>query len=494
MSEPTAASISSPVSPSGVCRRLFSFPTVLSASLAYLVFLLSRRNIADPDLWWHLRNAQHLLTTGHLPVVDSYSYTAPGAEVLPFEWLAEIPYYLAYKWAGLGAVFVLVFLLCTAIILGVFRLSYLASHDVKNSFVVSAGGAVLAAVSIGARTLLFGWLYLVALLLILEAARRGGWRWLCVVPPLFCLWINSHGSWPMGVLVFGIFIASGLLEGCWGHVYATRWSGRQLRMLFITAAASAAALFVNPFGYRLVIYPFKVMFASASGIGNILEFASVDFHTPWGKVAMLLVLGVLLIALFSRERWRLDEVGLMILALYYCLTYIRFIFLAGILAPPIFAKRLKLMTPYDRDSDRWLPNAVALAILLCLFIGSVPRQSSYRNPVKYPVDAVAYMKSNGIQGRVFHEWLWGGYLIWHAPEMKVFIDGRGDPYGTTGVFKDYLSATSDENPEAVLDKYRVEYVLMPADSPLVNFLKSSPMWKVQYSDETSVLLHRSPGS
>jgi hypothetical protein len=209
---------------------------------------------------------------------------------------------------------------------------------------------------------------------------------------------------------------------------------------------------------------------------------------------MLLVLGVLLIALFSRERWRLDEVGLMILALYYCLTYIRFIFLAGILAPPIFAKRLKLMTPYDRDSDRWLPNAVALAILLCLFIGSVPRQSSYRNPVKYPVDAVAYMKSNGIQGRVFHEWLWGGYLIWHAPEMKVFIDGRGDPYGTTGVFKDYLSATSDENPEAVLDKYRVEYVLMPADSPLVNFLKSSPMWKVQYSDETSVLLHRSPGS
>lgn len=473
---------------------MFSFPAVLSASLAYLVFLLSRRNIADPDLWWHLRNAQGLLTTGHLPVVDSYSYTAPGAVVLPFEWLAEVPYYLAYRWAGLSAVFLLVFVICAVIILGVFRLSYLASHDVKNSFVVSAGGAVLAAVSIGARTLLFGWLYLVLLLLILEAVRNEGWKWLCLVPPLFCLWVNSHGSWPMGMVVFGIYIASGLVEGSWGHVDATRWSARQLRRLLITVVASAAALFVNPFGYHLVFYPFEVMFSASTGIGNISEFASVDFHTPWGKVAMLLVLGALLIAVFSRERWRLNEVGLLILALYYSLTYIRFIFLAGILAPPIFARRIKLMDPYDRNSDRWPPNAVALVIILCLFVASVPRPSSFQNPVKYPIGAVAYMKTNRIQGRIFHEWVWGGYLIWNAPELKVFIDGRGDPYGSTGVFKDYMAATSNQNSEAVLDKYRVEYVLMPADSLLIRLLKSTPGWRVQYSDETSVLLQRSPAS
>ena len=56
---------------------------------------------------------------------------------------------------------------------------------------------------------------------------------------------------------------------------------------------------------------------------------SVDFHTPWGKVAMVLILGVLLVAVFSRERWRLEEVGFTLVALYYGLTYIRFLFLAG---------------------------------------------------------------------------------------------------------------------------------------------------------------------
>ena len=102
------------------------------------------------------------------------------------------------------------------------------------------------------------------------------------------------------------------------------------------------------------------------------------------------------------------------------------------------------------------------------------------------------MKANGIQGRLFHEWVWGGYLIWHMPEMKVFIDGRADPYGPAGVVKDYVSAVSNEDPQAVFDKYQIEYVLMPPASPLAIFLKSSQMWNIQYRDETSVLFHRSP--
>ena len=222
------------------------------------------------------------------------------------------------------------------------------------------------------------------------------------------------------------------------------------------------------------------------------EFASIDFQTPWGKVAIILILGTLLIAVFSRERWRLDELALMALALYYSLTYIRFMFLAAILLAPIFARRIKLMTPYDESTDKPLYNAVAFAVLLGLFIVSAP--SKFQNSVSYPERAVAYMKTRGIRGRIFHEWVWGGYLIWHAPELKVFIDGRADPYGPTGVFRDYSSAVANEDPQAVFDKYQVEYVLMPSASPLTKYLLSSKIWIVQYRDETSVLFHRSPKS
>jgi hypothetical protein len=101
------------------------------------------------------------------------------------------------------------------------------------------------------------------------------------------------------------------------------------------------------------------------------------------------------------------------------------------------------------------------------------------------------MQANGILGRLFHDWVWGGYLIWHMPQSKVFIDGRGDPYVHTGVTNDYLAATFGQSPQAVLDKYRIEYVLMPVDSPMAKSLMVSPAWLLIYSDETSVLLHRS---
>jgi hypothetical protein len=228
-----------------------------------------------------------------------------------------------------------------------------------------------------------------------------------------------------------------------------------------------------------------------SGEYHTQEFAPVDFHSPWGKVAMLLIIAVLLAALFSRVRWRLDEVAFVVLALYFSLSHVRFLFLAGILLAPVFAKRLKLMTPYDSSSDRRLNNAIALLLLFGLFIASAPRRSNYQNPVQYPERAIAYMQANGIHGKLFHEWVWGGYLIWYMPQVKVFIDGREYPYVPTGVVNDYMAATFGQSSQAVLDKYGIEYVLMPIESPMAKSLMVSPAWLLTYSDETSVLLHRS---
>ena len=364
----------------------------------------------------------------------------------------------------------------------------------SSMFVACALLLPLAVGSFDMRPQLLGYIFLLATLILLERFRQGKQKSLWILPLVFLLWINTHGTFAFGFAVLGLYWASGLFDFKIGGIRAERWTGPQRWKLLGAAGASVAALFINPFGAPLVPYPFRIMFGPGTGVADVQEFASVHFHAPWGKVAMILILGVLLIAVFSEVRWRLDEVAMVMLALYYALTFSRFIFLAGILLPPIFATRLKLMEPYDRSSDKRLNNAIALLILLGLFVVSVPRPAALRSPVQYPRDAVAYMTTNGIQGRVFHEYVWGGYLIWHMPSLKVFVDGRYDPYGPNGVFKDYMAAISGEKSQAVLDKYRVDYVLMPADSVLVQILKETPKWTVRYSDRTSVLLQRSPAS
>ena len=100
----------------------------------------------------------------------------------------------------------------------------------KAAFVASSLAVWLATVSFGPRTLLAGWICLVAELLLLELFREGrDWLW-CLVP-LFVLWANLHGSWLIGHGAVRCLLRCGLVEGTWGRIEASRWNRAQLRKL-----------------------------------------------------------------------------------------------------------------------------------------------------------------------------------------------------------------------------------------------------------------------
>src|SRR5437773_9399492 len=83
-------------------RLIFSFPAMLICLLMGLVWILSSGKGNDPDIWWHLRNAEYLFQTHQFPSYDMYSFTAAGVPWINHEWLAEIPFYLAWRAGGLA--------------------------------------------------------------------------------------------------------------------------------------------------------------------------------------------------------------------------------------------------------------------------------------------------------------------------------------------------------------------------------------------------------
>src|SRR5947209_10985350 len=87
----------------GAIRAGSSFLAVLTFVLIGLqfIFALYRPDMNDPDIWWHMRNAEYLLQQHHFPRTDMYSFTVAGHPWINHEWLSEIPYYLAYKGFGL---------------------------------------------------------------------------------------------------------------------------------------------------------------------------------------------------------------------------------------------------------------------------------------------------------------------------------------------------------------------------------------------------------
>jgi hypothetical protein len=473
-------------------RLAFCFLTMLTFLLITLQFVMSRGEVIDPDIWWHLRNAEYLFQHHQLPRFDMYSFTVAGAPWINHEWLAEVPFYLAWQAGGLVGLNAATLVLIELIFLALLYLCYEESGHFKASIAACCFVTFLAKVSYGPRTILFGYLYLVILLIILRRFRSKGRAPLWLIPPLFCLWINTHGSWSLGLIIFSIIAAAGLVRKGSGLVEAEPWSAGQFGKLVVTGLASAAALFVNPFGARLVWYPFDLAFRQKLNISHVAEWVSVNFHDMRGKLVFVLLVILLLGALLRRRRWTVTELALLLFALYSGLTYIRFLFLLAIVAAPLLAKLLDFIPRYRPEADTPLINALVIILMIAGMVRFWPTSSEIQVKLahEYPTELLHYLKSHPPAGPVLTAYLWGGYLEWNARDLKTFVDSRVDIFEYAGVLKDYLDVLGLKQSHAILDKYKIRNVLLSPDEALVYVLEHDPAWKEIYSDKVCVLLER----
>jgi hypothetical protein len=475
-----------------VLRRLFGFPVLLAILFALVVFLAVPKKIADPDIGWHLRNAEVLLQTHTFLHQDLYSFTTAGKPWMDHEWLAEIPFFLAWRAFGPRGIFLVTVLVIEVILLGILGLAYLESGSIKAAFVVSFAAMFLASVSFGPRTLLFGWIFLVLELGLLAAFSQGR-DFLWALPIVFLLWVNTHGSWIIGWVILAVFAVSGCIQGTWGSIEATRWNPQQARKLAGISLLSTLALFVNPYGWRLVLYPFDLAFHQKLNIASVDEWRSLDFHSPRGKIVLAVMAAAILLQLVRRRQWRLHQVLFLLIGTYAALTYSRFLFLAAILIVPLLAKDLAPHMPYYADRDKpWLNAAIMLgAVVTVVFLFPSNRQLNEHNADIYPSEAArTYLQSFHPRGNVFNDYLWGGYLIWNVRQVPVFIDSRVDVFERNGMLADYLHAIRIEDSLQILDKYSIQYVLFENHRPLTYLLQHTPGWKVDYQDKTAILFER----
>ena len=115
------------------------------------------------------------------------------------------------------------------------------------------------------------------------------------------------------------------------------------------------------------------------------------------------------------------------------------------------------------------------------------------SPQVFPVRAMDRAIADRPGGRVFNYFPWGGYLLYRAwPDMTVFIDGQTDFYGEALTREYETVITLADGWEEVLERYRVDWVIMPADSRLIRTLRQESEWRQAYADSTAVILRRGP--
>ena len=481
--------------PLSLAERLFSRRVLFCFVLAMAVYMSVPATFADPDIGWHLRDAQLLMSTHHFIRHDVFSYTAAGAPWMNHEWLAELPFYAAWKLAGENGVHAFTVLLIEAVMFSVFALAFARSRNMAASLVLTVLGTLLATVSFGPRTLLFGWVCLLIELAILQlAASRPRVLW--ALPALFAVWVNTHGSWMIGLVVFAAFVVGEAIPLRTPFLTSDGLSLASLRRFAAAGALSVAALFANPYGWRLVAYPFNLAFHQKLNIATVEEWHTLDFHSPRGKLALGCLLALAVWQLVRPHAWRLSSLLLVLLGIYSGCTYSRFLFLLAILAVPAVAETVFSRNGSEpQKSPRVLLNAAAMLFLAALFVSRVrhPQGPDLRAGRPLPAAFPAVLSTLPPDARVFHDFNWGGQLIWRL-HLPVFVDSRVDIFEYNGTFKDYLEIIQLHRTEELLDSHHITHVLFGADTPLVYFLLHTGHWTTISQTGDIVLLARTPAT
>jgi hypothetical protein len=478
----------------GGLRRVLSFPVMLAGLLGVLAVLTVRARFNDPDMWWHLKIGELIWTTHSIPTTDLFSYTTGHHAWIPYEWLAEVVIYGAYRLGGYPGLMLWLCLLSASLLIAAYALCSLYARNAKVGFLGALIIWLFATSGLAIRPQMIGYLLLILELLLLHLGRNRSPHWFFCLPPLFALWVNCHGSFFLGVVVAGVFLLCSFIDCRLGSLASSPWEPRRRYLLGLALMLSIPALFVNPFGLKQVLYPLDTLMKFPIAIGHVQEWEPLQVNSGRG-VGLLAVLGcIFLLVAIQRSELLWHELVLLVLGAWFAFNHTRMVFVFGILAAPILSRMLSTSWDgYDIEQDRPVPNALLISIsLLVAFLG-FPTYRSLAKQVEEtsPVRAVEFMKTHHLSGHMLNEYVYGGYLIWAAPEDPVFVDGRGDVFETTGVLADYGRwATLESDPHTLLDKYGIEFCLLGRDSPMAHVLPLLHGWKAIYSDSMSVIFAR----
>ncbi|MGH9682734.1 MAG: hypothetical protein ACRD4S_03865 [Candidatus Acidiferrales bacterium] len=476
-------------------RRIVSFPAMLGALLVGGTFASVRAFILDPDVWWHIKDGDTILATHHWPTTDPYSFTVFAQPWLAYEWLGDVVMSTAHRIGGLRGLDALLIVVGSAVMIALYCLGTLRSGNSKAGFAAAVILLLLARPSFSMRPQMLGYLFLILTLIALERFRQGKPRALWFLPLLFLAWINTHGSWEIGLGTILLYWLSGLVGFQVGGIEAKRWTPNERKTIGFIFMLSVAATALTPYGTELAAVPFRIASSVPLSLKYVMEWQSMPFGMFGAKIFLGLILAFIACQVAFRFTWRIEELALFLGGTALACLHVRFLLVFVPFFTPLLAVILaRWMSRYDGAKDLYAINAVLMAIVIVSCVHYFPSTARLEQEVEksFPVHAVAYLNAHPVPSPMFNEYGLGGYLVWaRGPEHKVFVDGRSELYEWGGALGDYFHITYLE-PGAlqVMKAYGIQSCLLLRAQPLATMLSASPEWQRVYSDNLTALYVR----
>jgi len=449
----------------------FSYDRLLTTLLFVTIALAAALMPAQNDTFWQLRAGHDMWRSRAVLLQDTFSHTAYGSAWPNHEWLSQIVLYALYAAGGL----VLVTLAAAAAVVCAWWIVWtITPASARTRFLLIALVVVSACGTWSPRPQVFSLLLLAATVALLRARR---YLWL---PALFILWANLHGGVALGAWLLVAAVVASLVE-----------SPRSTPRLLTACVACAIAGCVTPIGWRFWI-------EIAQSLGRIEHLGIAEWAPPrladpalvgfWPMLGALL----LLVCVRGRHLWHDAEarqrghLTLVVLALALAPTAVGavrnvppFLMLA-VPAVAALLPRREALAAARRERPRLNLAIAGIAVASAATAVAI----AYALPANHlgwrPLPADSLSRLAACRGNLYNRYDEGGYLIWFAPDHKVFLDGRQDPYPPSLIAAQVRAETTGDY-RALFERYDVGCAYVPSDALVTRRLIDAG-WTPLYRD------------
>lgn len=497
---------------------------MLRAAAAVLVCLaavsVGFRQVADWDFWWQIRVAHDAWTYRSVLPVDAMSHSVVGA-AWPHK---DLVGYLPLWWAWEVGPVALNLLLGLVVAVGAVALWFVVPRAQRDPLVwLLAANAWIAAVEsrVMPRALVFSITAFVVMLVLIEHARLRAHSWRALVPWMVALavlegvWMNLHRGG-----IHGVVLLVGFTGWCVLGAVAARHArlgpllGPPAHPASIGVAAFGTALAIglgalNPSGWAVYTTGFRVSYDAVHRtritewlpLSPELALSTYPVATGLALLAPLVVGAALVAAMRSGRRGPVDvwHLGVMAVFAYQGQASARWMTDAASAAivPLLLVAAAAAASARVRGAWRDAPLVLLLAgLALPVAANGINHQrlGAGLEAGRFPDQAIAYARRNGLGSDVHNAFVYGGYVLWEGRDpqqpLRALIDGRNDMVYPSTFYARCVDAQRDPALFAALQReYPSDWVL--ADNTpgreTFTFLGDDPEWALVFWSEPATV-------
>ncbi len=464
-----------------------------------LAALLAARLLSDTDLGFHLRGGQWIYENHGLPTKDTYTYTVAGHDYLDIHWLYQVLLFLLYRLGGYVSLSLVNIGLAAFVLYLTYQRLRLTQTPLWIQVLLLVSVVFSCEFRFWVRPEMVSWLLMSLTLWVLEWRAQHKRDLLFLLPIIHLVWANVEGLFAIGWVLMAIYWISLFIQNRKSDTKLLKYS-----------LVSVAACLLNPYFIRGFIYPFSHLLML--GTSNVFKQAITELQPAWtygGSVFSaptpyllsykLFSIIFLLFILFTIRKRKIHEILLGAVFFVISALAVRNIPLFLIVCAPLAAACWKDLDWYWVGKINHLfrtpiPAWIFTTLLFgfCLRVLTGVYYANDRSPEHFglgldreqqPVKACEFLAHNRLDGRIFNQLTFGGWLDWQGPRGKTFIDGRLEVMGNE-FFSEYQGAFSPGGLQRLLEKYNADIVIIKPFTAhqWVRELHGIPDWRLVYLD------------